>query len=274
MEADKKTILVPWDFSNVAEYALQHAVRASKIINCTITLVNITKKDTENADAEAKLKVVAADAEKKYGTKPIAIVREGNIFTTITEVADEVKAILVIMGTHGMKGMQKITGSWALKVIAGSKMPFIVVQRPPQDEQLADIVYPIDHKIEDKQKSIWAVYLNKYFKSKMHLFVEQTDDTIFSKKIQSNVVFTKKVFDSQGIEYSEEGNLLNSNFAEATVKYAEKINANAILITTTNHIDLQDYIFGATEQKIIGNKEGISVMAVNPRDGKLGGFSY
>jgi len=274
MEADKKTILVPWDFSSVAEYALQHAVRASKMIDCTITLVNITKKDSEIAEATERLSVVASDSEKKYGIKPELIVREGNIFATITEVADEIKAIFVVMGTHGMKGMQKITGSWALKVIAGSKMPFIVVQRPPKDEQLADIVYPVDHKIEDKQKSIWAVYLNKYFKSKMHLFVEQTDDSIFSKKIQSNVLFTKKVFESQGIEYTEESNLVEASFAEATVKYAEKINANAILITTTNHIDLQDYIFGATEQKIIGNKEGISVMAVNPRDGKLTGFSY
>lgn len=274
MEADNKTILVPWDFSSVAEYALQHAIKASKVINCTITLVNITKKDKENDEALEKLTVVANDSEKKYGIKPEIIVREGNIFTTISEVADEVKAIFVIMGTHGMKGMQKITGSWALKVIAGSKMPFIVVQRPPKDEQLADIVYPVDHKIEDKQKSIWAVYLSKYFKSKMHLFIEKTDDSIFTKKIQSNVLFTKKVFESQGIEYTETSNAIDTNFADATIEYAEKINANAVLITTTNHIDLQDYIFGATEQKIIGNKEGMAIMCVNPRDGKLQGFSY
>lgn len=273
MEADNRTILVPWDFSSVAEYALQHAIRASKIINCTITLLNITKDGSENAESLEKLAIVADDSEKKYGVRPIFLAREGTIFTTISEVADEVKAIVVVMGTHGMKGMQKITGSWALKVITGSKMPFIVVQRPPQDEQFADIVYPVDHKIEDKQKSIWAVYLNKYFKSKMHVFVEKKDDATLSKKVLSNMVFTKKVFESQNIEYSETECPIDANFAEETLKYAERIKANAILITTTNHIDFQDYMFGATEQKIIANKEGIAVMCVNPREGKLQGFN-
>jgi hypothetical protein len=32
-------------------------------------------------------------------------------------------------------------------------------------------------------------------------------------------------------------------------------------------------MFGATEQKIIANKEGIAVMCVNPREGKLQGFN-
>ena len=47
------------------------------------------------------------------------------------------------MGTHGMKGMQKLTGSWALKVIVKSKVPFIVVQDPPADqERYHNIVFP------------------------------------------------------------------------------------------------------------------------------------
>lgn len=272
MESDNRTILVPWDFSSVAEYALQHAIRASKNINCTITLVNVTKTESENAEALVKLEIAAENSEKKYGIRPIVVVREGTIFSTISEVADEVKAIFVVMGTHGMKGMQKITGSWALKVITSSKMPFIVVQRPPEDDQLSDIVYPIDHKIEDKQKSIWAVYLNKYFKSKMHVFIDKKDDSTLAKKILSNTVFTKKVFDSQNIEYTEVNCPADANFAEETLKYAEKVKATAILITTTNRIDLQDYMFGATEQKIIANKDGVAVMCVNPREGKLQGF--
>ena len=64
------------------------------------------------------------------------------IFSTIGEVATEIDANLVIMGTHGIRGMQKLTGSWALKVIVGSKAPFLVVQGPPESDQLHDIVFP------------------------------------------------------------------------------------------------------------------------------------
>jgi nucleotide-binding universal stress UspA family protein len=273
MESDKKTILVPWDFSVVAEYALQHAIRASKVINCNIMLLNITETEKDIDEALARLSIAAKDSEMKYGLKPDFMAKEGSIFKTIPEVAEKLKAIFVIMGTHGIRGMQKITGSWALKVISGSKVPFIVVQRPPLDEQLADIVYPVDHKQEDKQKSIWAVYLNKYFKSKIHLFIEKCDDASFTRNIASNVVFTKKVFDSQKIEFTETYSQVDKNFADETVEYAKKINANAIMITTKSHIDFQDYIFGATEQKIIANKEAITVMCVNPREGKLESYN-
>ncbi len=40
-------------------------------------------------------------------------------------------ALMVIMGTHGIKGLQKYTGSWALKVIIGSSVPFLVIQDKP-----------------------------------------------------------------------------------------------------------------------------------------------
>ena len=59
--------------------------------------------------------------------------QEGEIFTTIADVAEELNASLIFLGTHGKVGMQKLTGSWALKVIIKSKVPFIVVQDPPPD---------------------------------------------------------------------------------------------------------------------------------------------
>jgi len=270
MEANEKTILVTWDFSNVAEYALQHAIRAAKSINATVTLLHITSKKSENEDAEKQLKIVVSESKKKYSFEPKFIVREGSIFTTISEVANELGAIFVVMGTHGIKGMQKITGSWALKVIAGTKMPYLVVQQPPKDEQLAVIAYPVDYKREDKQKSIWAVYLHKYFKSKICMLVQKSEDPTLSTNIHSNVVFTKNLFEQEGVSYEiQEAKGTESDFSKEVIEFAENINANAILITTTREIGVTDYMFGATEQQVIANKEGISVMCVNPKEGKV-----
>ncbi len=273
MEATNKTILVPWDFSNVAEYALQHAVKAAEVIKCTVTLCHITKKEKENDEAIDKMKTVIADTKHKYNIEPNYIVKEGSIFTSIAEIAEEVEAIFVIMGTHGMKGMQKITGSWALKVVASSKVPFIIVQKPPIEEQHACIAYPVDYKKEDKQKSIWAVYLNKYFKSKIYMFVQKSNDATLKKHIQSNVKFTKQILETSGIEYELVEAAGIKDFDEEIVDFSKKINALTILITTTKNIELKDYMFGATEQNIIANKDGISVMCVNPKEGKIQGFN-
>jgi len=273
MEATNKTILVPWDFSNVAEYALQHAIRAAKVINCSVTLCHITKKDKENAEAIEKMKVVITDCIQKYNFTPLVIVKEGSIFTTISEIAEETSSVLVIMGTHGIKGMQKLTGSWALKVVASCKVPFVVVQKPPKDEQFTYIAYPVDYKKEDKQKSIWAVYLNKYFQSKIFMFVQRSTDATLSKQIASNVKFTKQLLENSSIEYEVQEASGVKDFDEEIVDYAKKINANAILITTTKNIDIKDYMFGATEQNIIANHDGISVICVNPKEGKISGFN-
>ncbi len=274
MEQIQKTILVAWDFSNVADYAMQHAIRFANTIGGTkVTLLHIISDEKDADNALAQLKIVADDAQKKYKFAPDYMAVKGDIFTTIKEVANELQCPFVFMGTHGMKGLQKITGSWALKVIEGSSCPFIVVQRPPRNEHFEDIVCPIDYKNEDKQKVGWAVYMNKFFKSKFYLYIQKSNDANLKRQIYSNMVHVKSILDQNKIEYSEVEGAGKDDFAEEVIEYANSINANAILVSTSKELDFADYMFGANEQKIIGNKYGISAITVLPNAGKLKGFN-
>ena len=83
-------------------------------------------------------------------------ISKGSIFTAIAEYANEKDASLVVMGTHGMKGMQKLTGSWALKVIVKSKVPFIVVQDPPQTRKDIIILFSLlISEVRIRKRSRW-----------------------------------------------------------------------------------------------------------------------
>jgi molecular chaperone DnaK (HSP70) len=44
------------------------------------------------------------------------------------------------MGTHGMKGMQKLFGSNAMKVITSTAIPFVVIQQETEAKQLIKVV--------------------------------------------------------------------------------------------------------------------------------------
>ena len=126
MEEELKTIVVPWDFTQVAENALAHAAKIGHMINNDICLLHIVDTGIKQADELNKLnqlQQVAAAGAAKYNIAVAAQVVKGSIFTSIAEFVNENNASLVIMGTHGMKGMQKLTGSWALKVIVKSKVP-------------------------------------------------------------------------------------------------------------------------------------------------------
>ena len=276
MDTDKRIILIPWDFTRVADYALLHGFKIAKGIGSKkIALIHITKKEKDNEEAFIQLEQVAKDNSGKHGLEIEPIVREGSIFTTIGEVASELNAELVIMGTHGLHGLQKLTGSWALKVIVSSKVPFVVVQEAPKNKPLKDIVFPIDFKWENKEKLNWAYYFSTFFSPKFHVIKPNTTDVGFINKIKANITFARKFMDSKGIEYDIYTGVGKKNFALDTIDFSKNIDADLILIISTKNIGFTDYALGASEQYIIANSAKIPVMVINPRDDlkKFEGFN-
>lgn len=269
-----KPLMVPWDFSKVAEYALEHAVKISKIDGNPVYLVHIAKKEEEVEKLQGILDVFAVEAFKKYSIKPKVIVKHGSIFSSIKEIAEEIKAVMVIMGTHGMKGMQKLTGSWALKVIIGSKIPFVIVQSPPEANTFEHIVVPVDFKREDKEKVNWLVYLFNHFNSRMHIFKTEKSDRRLLQGVNGNIAFTRKILDQKNVRYDIISAPGKKSLAKETIEYAVEIKADLIVIMTTKNIGLTDFVMGADEQYIIANSAKIPVMCINPMSGlTTGGFN-
>ncbi len=268
MDEIKKLIVVPWDFSQVAANALAHAVKIGRMINNDICLLHIvdtgisTKALTE---VTHKMKHLIEENSIKYNTSIAYQVSKGSIFSAIAEYVNEKDASLVVMGTHGMKGMQKLTGSWALKVIVKSKVPFIVVQDPPADQdKYHNILFPVDFKAENKEKIKMAIFMGKYFDSKIHMLVAVSTDKNILKKTKINLNFAIKYLIQNNIEY-EVHDMPKGKFAEQTIDFAQKVNADLILIITTKNITFADYILGASEQEIIANSSRIPVCCVNPK---------
>ncbi len=275
MEKSDQTIVVPHDFTQIGDYALEHALVISPIMENDIVLVHIVKSKDDIPLAEKRCEAIVEETFKKHFLKPRYVVREGSIFKDIGEIANEVNANLVIMGTHGRKGIQKLTGSWALKVIVNSTVPFIIVQSPPEKRKFEKIVFPIDFRSENKEKIQWVNYLSKYYKTKFYIFKQNYKDKLFQTKIRNNLLFTRKFLDSKNIDYEIHTAPGNKKFWQETIDFAKKVDADMILVMTTKDISIADYALGADEQHIIANKEKIPIMCVNPDPSlrRSGGFS-
>jgi nucleotide-binding universal stress UspA family protein len=272
MEQLKYLILVTWDFTDKCEFALEHAILAAKKLKIPIGLIHIVKKATEIAPAEERMKGILATKFAHVDPTPVPIVREGNIFTTISDVANELEASLVFMGTHGIQGMQKFLGSWALKVIAHTKVPFIVVQNKPADNELyKNIVIPVTFRKENKECINWVGFFSRHFNTHFHVFKAKHTDPNFIKGIDSNIFFLSKFFTSKGISWEMTEAEKDSEFVMQTVEYSLKIKADAILIMVTKDIGLADYVLGAHEQYIIANDAKLPVICINPKPPKFGG---
>lgn len=268
-----KTILVPWDFTQVAECAYDNAVSFAKAIDNSITLVHIVKKAQEADEVSPKLDAECQRLTKKSGIETHQIIREGTIFTSISEVADELEPSFIFMGTHGMKGMQKITGSWALKVITKVKMPSVIVQDESSPISCERVVVPLNFKKENKETVTWLHYMHKHFNSRFVFFHSVHTDQIFKRGLESNLIFIKKFCDAKGIRYELESAAGKKDFAKEVIEFSTSIHANMVMTMTTKDITLADYVLGAHEQYIIANDSKIPVMCINPKPAKnVGGF--
>jgi len=264
MEKGREAILVPHDFTEVGDYALENALVISQIMENELVIVHIVKKDTEIEAAEAKCNDISEAFFKEHFVKPRHMVKVGSIFSDIADIANEMNANLVVMGTHGIKGVQKLTGSNALKVIIHSSVPFIIVQGPPAKKKFEKIVFPIDFRSENKEKNTWVNYLASYYKTKFYFLKQDVKDKTFRLKVQANTKFARKYFDSKDIDYEIHTAPGKKKFSKETIAFAKQVDADLILIMTTRDINFADFALGANEQETIANKEKIPVMCVNP----------
>jgi len=273
MEKLERPIIVPWDFSPVAENAFQHAVNISKALNRDILLLHVVNEDKDKALKKADLDASAEKLGNEYGKKPFSEVVSGSIFHAIGETAKELKAEMIIMGTHGMKGAQKLFGSRALKVVVSSRIPFLVVQDKPVKKTIDTILLPIDFKSENKEKANWIYYLARNFGARFIIFKSKAKDKGFRRKILSNIKFVETFLKGHDIQYEIVTAPGKTSFKKEIVSFATENNADLVLIMATRDIRWVDYMIGAPEQYILSNPANLPVMCMNPRHAKMsGGF--
>lgn len=280
IQEEKQNLLVTWDYTGVSEYALQHAIRIARNVQADIELIHVIEAAEAKKSLtshENQLKEAMQRMEEKYDYPLGFKLLVGSIFTAISKYASDSGAVMALMGTHGMKGMQKVMGSWALRVIVGSSIPFIIVQdRPENNERIKSIVFPIDFKSENKEKLQWAIYMGKYFNSRVYLFKAPVMDKSLVKKTNVNLNFAIRFLIQNNMDYEIHTGKRSSKFAKETIAFAQKKKADMILITTTKNITFANYVLGAQEQYIISNSSKIPVMCVNPRAtfAQVGQFMY
>jgi len=277
MDKQKRFIVVTWDFTKLSEMALQHAVKISRIVDTEIRLLHILPRKAEariEEEAGSKLQVISEKNTRENGINTSWVIIRGKIFNEISKYASDEKANMVIMGTHGIRGSQKVFGSWAMRVVLGSKVPFLVVQDPPRDmEKYQNIVFPVDFRLENREKLKMAIFMGKYFDSKIHIVKAAVSDKYLLKKINTNLNFAIKFLIQNGIAYEIHDVEKGKHLGKETLEFARKINADLIIILTSRQFGI---VAGAFEQYIIANSLKIPVMCINPKATfvRVGSFQY
>ncbi len=161
------TILFPTDFSDVAEGAFAHAAHLALRYHATIHVFNVVAPDAEDtsnpmdflpvepaeetdADESAARHVDVQTATQERGTVPVVYTQTDSDSPSeaIITYAEDKDVDLVVMGTHGRKGMDRLlSGSVSEEVVRGAPCPVFTVL-PSADEgsvpTISRVLAPVD----------------------------------------------------------------------------------------------------------------------------------
>jgi nucleotide-binding universal stress UspA family protein len=272
-------VLIPVDFSDTSLLALEHAVFMARLYKAEITLLHViesisfTSAISHSAtDFEAsiersvteKLTELASRINRESGVKVIGRTEVGRIYKGIVTVAEEIKADVIVMGTHGVTGVKEfLVGSNAYRVVSEAPCPVISVQSHSSRLGFHDIILPIDDSLHSRQKVSFAQNIASHYGAVVHILgIMSAADEDFEKK------FKLKISQVEG--YLKKHNIANTvklvhggNLGALTLKYAGDVEADLVVIMTEQEEGPSNLLLGPYAQQIV-NHSKLPVMSIRP----------
>ncbi len=252
-----KTIMVPWDFTTASEYAIQHAILLKRG-SVDITLVHIVDSKQKIEGKTNELKEVAQEVAKKLNIDvPNVLVRAGNIFKHLSGIAQEINALLVVMGIHDIHNKRVI------KVVLGSQIPYVLVKEPPKRQGYGNLVVPFDEDEKNRIQLNWVINLSKFYNCNIDMIKPFINNNVKNEKMRNQMFFIKKNLDAKGIIYGVRTSKRGVDFHNAIFDFVEEIDADMVMMMAGK---FKKYIKGVRNNPI-------PIMVINPKLAKLGGFN-
>lgn len=256
--------IVPHDYTSVGDAALKYALFLAKPRKTSIMLLHIVSNKDKEKLALEKLEKIIENLDLGVGDGTVqASVAEGNIFDDISKIAEKNDARLIIMGTHGASGMQKLFGSYAMKVVSNSSIPFLVVQDGVNQSKLNNIVIPITTSKESLQIVHIAGEIAKTFESKIYVIAEFQSDERLAHQLKIRISLLKNQFEEKGVEAEIEILKTKKSFQKSIIDFAKSKNCD--LIAVAHHSSSIFAQFEKYTQDLITNDEYFPCLVVNAK---------
>ena len=251
-----------------SELYLLHVVNAPFMSqNMFLPIVNLEDNSEIEKKALSKLSDLAKEVSDEYSVNAQCIIKIGNPSNEVTNVAKEINASLIVMGTHGYSPIEELViGSVALKVITKAHCPTMAMSNAAEHKGYQKIVIPIDTTVNSRQKVNYTLEMAKKFSAAVYaigLLGTNEQNEFNGMEVILNQV--KKLAEEMGVTYHSEILKDVKNRATATVNHIEKVNADLAIIMTDQDAELSGFFLGPYSQQVI-HLSKVPVIAVKPKN--------
>ncbi len=268
-----KTIIVPIDFSEYSEYALNAAAILAKKHNANILALHMLElstvhaygKETENDYIEKTLFYTKL-AEKKFseflkreyleGVSVTPIIRHFKVFSELGKVAAENKADLIVMGSKGASGISGFfIGSNTEKVVRHSDIPVLVIKNKPIDWDVKKVVFATDFSEEAASSFLSAIELLDSLGAEVQLLHVNVPGEGFRNSDETEWAVENFLEQAEGnLNRLKEVHYIADKSAEKGIlKYAKKVDADIVAVTTHGRTGLARFFEGSVSEDLINH---------------------
>ena len=258
----KNLYIVPYDFTPVSQKALEYALFLGKHVDTEILLLHLAPDKTKGMVMKNKLDDLKETIKAPIGVDITTLTNVGNIFTDIGKIAKEKHAQLIIMGTHGKRGLQSLTGSYAMKVVTSAECPFLIVQKETKVEEIKSVIVPIDLTKESMQIIHIAGDMAHMLKAKVHVLAEKQSDQILNQRIVNRISIVKDSYEERKNE-AEVHMVKKGNYGKRIIEHVK--NNDGGMIAIAYHTESLLPQFDSFAQNLMMNKEALPFLIVNSK---------
>jgi len=272
-----KKIIVPIDFSEYSDYALETAAMLAKKNNAEILALHmlemsdaILTKGEDDMQMETIFFLRLAEKrfkeflEKDYleGVTVTPIVKHFKVFSEVNEVAKEQGADLIVMGSHGTSGIKEFfVGSNTEKVVRYADIPVLVIKHNPILTEFDTVVFACDFSEDSVVAYLDAKRMFDSLKAKVHMvFVNLPSESFKSTpEMEAKVMSFLKKADGGVDNISNVTYVSDYTVEKGITNFANLIGADLIAIATHGRKGLAHFFEGSISEDI-ANHSTLPVM--------------
>ncbi|MDO6597088.1 universal stress protein [Oceanihabitans sp. 2_MG-2023] len=272
-----KKIIVPIDFSEHSEYALETAAVLAKKYNAEILalhmleLSNALISSAENLQQEETVFYLKL-AEQKFqeflnkdylqDVNVTPLVKHFKVFSEVSEVAKEHDVDLIIMGSHGASGLKEVlVGSNTEKVVRHSNIPVLVIKQNPILTDFENVIFASDFSDEAVAPYLNASKLFEALNTKVHLVYVNLPDNRFrsSTEIEKRVATFLKKADGNLDKMKNVAYVNDYTIEQGVLNYSNIVGADLVAVATHGRKGLAHFFEGSISEDI-ANHSTLPVM--------------
>lgn len=261
-------IIVPIDFSEHSEYALETAAILAKKNNAEIVALHMLEMANNviiDSNEEQQMQTVffLKLAEKRFqeflekpylnDIKITPVVKHFKVFREVNDVAEEHNADLIVMGSHGSSGLSEIfVGSNTEKVVRHSSVPVLIVKQKPVNLKFETVVFACDFSEEMVQPYLKACQFFENTSSNLKLLYVNLPGERFKSSAEMEATVAKFLEKSDGNlnKINDIHYISDYTVEEGVLTFANIVGGDLIAVPTHGRRGISHFFSGSIGEDI------------------------